>query len=264
MAARITNAQIDQFEHELAQREKKRENLKKQRYLFSSDEEDNDDLEFDLPKPVSPKMNTSSNRSSIDKMKRSANDDNEPLAKKPSKHIDLLASITKRRVSISLSQTEVNKYLQKEANNPKTSRQAAKPTETKAKPIESRSLRTRKSPSNRDASNNMTESRQNKRKMTQEPEQPKEKRQKESEKPEKNAIKPESKTRGGKNRPSNESENIPKTKTVVVTTVSIFFLVKSTSNFTLHCMKGEKNHFWFSFFLLVFVLFHLNVCSCAA
>ncbi|XP_055310573.1 protein IWS1 homolog isoform X2 [Sitodiplosis mosellana] len=59
MAARISNAAIDQFEKEQADREaeKKREKLRKNRYLFaaSEDEDENeDDFDFDLALPSNP------------------------------------------------------------------------------------------------------------------------------------------------------------------------------------------------------------------
>lgn len=131
MAARLTNAQIEQFEKERAESEttKMKEKLKKHRYLFASssdedDEDDFDDLEFDLPKPTerivvpireikqesfSPESNSNNNS------KRVSTKPLDPTVNaKKSKSNEIPAKTRIRQISVKVSRKEVSKIIEDE------------------------------------------------------------------------------------------------------------------------------------------------------
>lgn len=178
MAARISNAQIDQFEKEQAVREaaKKRNKLKKHRYLFATSEdegESEDDLDFDLPVPNPvermPSLKENQKRSKPDdclnRPSSESSNDSDSFSKKSKPNIDdqIPKKIEERRLSVKLLRAEVDNYFKSEekkhqSNSKKsamlrdeaTSRgRTAKATETRDNEImektEQRKLRGRKS-----------------------------------------------------------------------------------------------------------------------
>lgn len=178
MAARLSNAEIEQFEKQLAESEaaKKKQKLKKHRFLFatSSDEEDqdddDDDLDFDIAKPqerirvttVAPAKEIEEEEiEEVATLKRVSSNqhDKEVPAKKP-KPNDVssatTAKILARRVSVKLSREEVRRHIAEDeaAIKPKkVSRLASKTSKTvETKPAkvdapEQRSLRQKKTDS---------------------------------------------------------------------------------------------------------------------
>lgn len=148
MAARIPNAQIDQYEKERAELEaakKKKQKLQKHRFLFatSSDEEDendeDEDLEFDLPKPTERIIAPSKvkepdeildDNNQVDNLKRTAAKiTGQAVPAKKAKLIDPEpAKILTRRISVKLRRGEVERHLEEEARNrsKKSSRESSK------------------------------------------------------------------------------------------------------------------------------------------
>lgn len=120
MAALLDDKRIERLEKEKAEREanKKKEKLKKHRFLFSTsseedDDDDDTDLEIDLPKPTErfAVMPAKENlkRYPLD------NDDKEiPLKKSKTNAHDneasIAAKILKRRISVKVSNNEVEDY----------------------------------------------------------------------------------------------------------------------------------------------------------
>lgn len=164
VAARLSNAQIEQYEKTLAANEaaKKKNKLKKHRFLFatSSDEEDldedDDDLEFDLPKPtelVTVRKSEPVEDFTANKLKRTKSEANgmEQPAKKPkqSENVTIGSKIGTRRLSVKVSRAEVQQLIEDDARNrsnkPRT-RDPIRNTESDAAKVpEQRSSRQKKS-----------------------------------------------------------------------------------------------------------------------
>lgn len=174
MAARISEVQIEQFEKRLAEQaaERKREKLRKKRYLFatSEDEDENDDdLELDLvmPNPAERMMATQARGKSNDGLKRpssstgSDDSDSMPTKSKPSagsvKPVKNTSS--EMNVKVKLSRKAVDEYMKKDKveqencvkkptaplESKKNSKTVATKRAAEPAPMEQRNLRRRKS-----------------------------------------------------------------------------------------------------------------------
>lgn len=227
LAARITDAQIDKFEKEQAEIEAKKRNerLKKNRYLFATSDEDenDDDLEFDLAMPKQmermPSQKENLNRhKSDDSLKRpssATSDDSDSLSKKlkPTAGVD---NFQDRLKSVKLSRAAVNEFMKNDRQRQrKVSEESVTTRETSknAKAIETKSSRTTETRSMRgrkvEAPTTSSDSGSNKRKATianEEP-QPKEKRDKRETRASKDAPKSKSSASSSK-----AKENEPKTR----------------------------------------------------
>lgn len=205
LAARITDEQIDRFEKEQEERDeqKRRAKLQKNRYLFVSSSDDEDDLDFDLARPVSTEIGNREafkRRPSTETSKRSHTDtdpDEGPPPKKPDvSKVVIPKNILERRLSVKVSASEVDEMIRKGKTAMKvksTQLSRTKSTDSRAaetKIIQSestreRSLRTRNQEQKKNEPVAEVGTRQSKRKqeaIAREQLQAREKRHKESEK----------------------------------------------------------------------------------
>lgn len=118
MAARVSNDELDMIEMQEKAVQKKIEKAKKIRHLFSSssdEDENDDDLEFDLPNLVQQEPPKRSRKQANASDSDDAYDRNEDSVLKKSK-VDNIQTIPKkvqlRRVSVKVSRDEVSKILE--------------------------------------------------------------------------------------------------------------------------------------------------------